>query len=201
MVGNIRAQGLYFGTSVSLNGDGTKFISWALVYSTNMVYYFTYSSGAWAFNQYISPPANLPFTGQYMAVALSSDGNTAVLGDQSYNRAYVSTLSGSSFTTAKLLVAKGVVFKMGTSVDVSDNGEVLVVGAPGGNTPVSGAAMVFLRTNGRYSCEALVRDGDLLSGGNLGQGVAVSGNGMSAAAGSPNLNGNAGAVTAWVAAT
>ena len=91
------------------------------------------------------------------SVAISSDGNTAVIGAYgraTYGYAYVYTRSGTVWTKeANLTPAdRTTVLKLGTSVSISANGNTVAVGAP--NTAGGGKVIVFNRASGVWTIPA-----------------------------------------------
>ena len=136
---------------------------------------------------------------QGYAVALSADGNTAVVGGQTDNGSagatWVYTRSGNLWSQqgAKLLGTGGVQFFQGFSVAVSADGNTLVEGTNSG----VGAAWVFTRTAGAWSQQgpSLLGTGAVGSAGQ-GQSIALSADGNTMLLGGEHDNSNAGA--AWV---
>ena len=148
--------------------------------------------------------------GQGSSVALSSDGNTALVGgpddNGSVGAVWVFTRSGTTWTQqGPKLVGTGAVGDafQGSSVALSGDGNTALVGGPDDNcvavTPgcATGAAWVFTRSGTTWT-----QQGPKLAGtgavGNAAQGysVALSGDGNTALVGGRSDNGNAGA--AWV---
>jgi hypothetical protein len=140
---------------------------------------------------------------QGTSVALSGDGNTAIVGgsydDRSAGAAWVYTRSGGVWTQqgSKLVgIGAAGIASQGTSVALSADGNTAVVGGPYDNFNV-GAAWVYARSGGVWT-----RQGNKLIGANVvgqaGQGfsVALSADGNTAIVGGPHDNFNAGA--AWV---
>jgi hypothetical protein len=99
---------------------------------------------------------------QGISVALSADGNTAILGgpgdkDRSApfglgatGAAWVFTRSGGVWTQQNKLVSTGAVGRLGTSVALSADGNIAVVG---GFAEDGGVALVFTRTGGQWAQE------------------------------------------------
>jgi hypothetical protein len=150
--------------------------------------------------------------GQGQSVALSADGNTAIVGGPSVTgigAAWVYTRSGGVWTQqGPKLVGTGTVGSSGNqgqSVALSADGNTAIVGGPSDNFNGSnavGAAWVFTRTGGVWTQQGskLVGTGAV---GNAQQGysVGLSGDGNTAIMGGPNDNfdPNSGAAgAAWV---
>lgn len=137
------------------------------------------------------------------SVALSSDGNTAIVGgigdDANAGAAWIYTRSiGGIWTAAAKLVGFGAIGKasQGFSVAISDDGNTAAVGGIGDNTN-AGAVWIFIRTGSSWAQQGfkLVGTGAV---GNAQQGVAVSlsANGNTLIVGGNRDNNFAGAV--WV---
>jgi len=150
------------------------------------------------------------------ALALSADGNTALIGapgdGDNFGAAFVFTRSSNTWNQQgpKLSIpfdGTGAHFlaSFGTSVALSADGNTAVIGAPGDNAGIHGpigGGLVFSRANGAWSLRTteLVGSGEILpSPGNYpGQGasLAISGDGSTVVSGSPNDNTSIGA--GWV---
>jgi hypothetical protein len=137
------------------------------------------------------------------SVALSSDGNTAMIGGDGDNSnegaAWVFTRSGSTWTQqgAKLTPNDGTGFDtFGDAVALSSDGNTALIGGvdSGGQT---GAAWVFTRSGSTWSQQGskLTPNGETGNGG-FGGAVALSSDGNIALIGGSNDNGYVGA--AWV---
>ncbi|HSY47318.1 MAG TPA: hypothetical protein VLC46_00765 [Thermoanaerobaculia bacterium] len=142
---------------------------------------------------------------QGLSVALSADGNTALIGgpgDSSAGAAWVWTRSGGAWTQqGAKLVGSGAVGNVGQgfSVALSADGDTAIVGGTGDNSGV-GAAWVWTRSGGVWTQQGtkLVGSGAV---GNVGQGfsVALSADGDTAIIGGPLENGLPyGVGAAWV---
>jgi hypothetical protein len=152
--------------------------------------------------------------GQGVSVALSSDGNTALVGGPGDNSnagaAWVFTRSGTTWTQqGPKLVGTGAVgnASQGTSVALSSDGNTALVG--GANDDVMGAApyqaaggavWVFTRSGTTWTQQGPKLVGTGATGGypgaREGSSVALSGDGNTALVGGPGDDGGAGAV--WV---
>ncbi len=135
---------------------------------------------------------------QGTSVAISADGNTAVVGGPSDNctaqgcagAAWVYTRNGAAWSLGNKLVgtsAVGGAFQ-GTSVAISGDGNTVIVGGPGDNSN-TGAVWIFTRSGGVWSQQGnkLVGTGAI---GNASQGssVAISADGGTAIVGGPDDN-------------
>jgi hypothetical protein len=135
-------------------------------------------------------------------VALSADGNTAIVGgphDANAGAAWIYTRSGGVWTQqGAKLVGTGAVGAawQGTSVSLSTDGNAAIVGgfADNGN---AGAAWVFARSGGGWTQQGTKLVGTGATGtAQQGQAVSLSGDGNTAIVGGPSDDTNAGA--AWV---
>jgi hypothetical protein len=144
---------------------------------------------------------------QGWSVALSGDGNTAIVGgpaDNSYiGAAWVFTRSNGVWTQqGDKLIGTGAVAATGWDIDqgwsvaLSGDGNTAIIGGPGDNGS-AGAAWIFTRSNGVWT-----QQGDKLIGTGAvgspqqGQSVTLSGDGNTAIIGGPVDDSYAGA--AWV---
>ena len=202
-VGNARQ-----GMSVALSADGSTAIvgGWSDNSKTGAAWVFTRNGGVWT--QQGKKLVGTDAVGsarQGISVALSADGNTAILGgpgDNPWDRsapfglgatgaAWVFTRSGGVWTQQNKLVSTGAVARLGTSVALSADGNIAVVG---GFAEDGGVALVFTRTGGQWAQEKkLVGTGAV---GKSAPSVALSANGRVVMLGASNDNGGLGA--AWV---
>jgi hypothetical protein len=197
------------GTSVRLSADGNTAIVGGYQDNSDAgaAWVFTRSSGVWT-----PGGTKLPLgTGavgtaiQGQSVALSADGNTAIVGgpadNSSVGAAWVYTRSGGGWSQqGPKLVGSGAVgtARQGTSVALSADGNIAIVGGPFDNSD-AGAAWIFARSgDGVWT-----QQGSKLFGGGAvgsvvlqGQSVALSADGTTAIVGGPYDNSQAGA--AWV---
>jgi hypothetical protein len=197
------------GYSVALSADGNTSIVGGPFDNSNAgaAWVFTRSGGVWT-----PGGTKLPLgTGavgaaeQGVRVALSADGNTAIVGGPFDNSdagaAWVFTRSGGVWTQqgAKLFGsgAAGSTVYQGASVALSADGNTAIVGGDGDNS-FAGAAWVFTRSGGGV----WTQQGPKLFGSgavgaaNQGNSVALSADGTTAIVGGDTDNSHAGA--AWV---
>jgi hypothetical protein len=177
-----------FGSSVALSADGRT----ALVggYANNSV------GGAWVFTRshatWRQQGPELTANGQSTAssfgfsLALSDTGNTALIGGpgeaSAGGGAWVFTRSGSSWTQRGPMLGgeQSAGSRFGNSVALSGNGNIALVGDPGGSAD-TGAALEFARANSKWTQEGsqLVGSG-ASAGAAFGLSVALAGNGATA---------------------
>jgi PKD repeat protein len=196
------------GWSVALSADGTTAIVGGIEDNSGAgaVWVFTRSSGIWT-----PGGTKLPFGSgavgaahQGISVALSADGNTAIVGGYADNAnagaAWVFTRSGGVWTQqGPKLVGAGAVGAafQGYAVALSADGNTAIVGGYADNSN-AGAAWVFARSGGGV----WTQQGPKLFGGGAdgaaqqGLSVALSADGSTAVVGGPSDNSGAGA--AWV---
>ncbi len=195
------------GISVALSADGNTAIVGGSGDNSNAgaAWVYTRSGGVWT-----QQGAKLTGTGavgsahQGTHVALSADGNTAIIGGYSDNSsagaAWVFTRSGGVWTQqgAKLVgtgAAGGA--HQGDGVALSADGNTAVIGGPNDNS-AKGATWVFTRSGGVWTQQGtkLVGTGGALGAVNQGGSVAVSADGNTAAVGGDQDNNTTGAT--WV---
>jgi hypothetical protein len=194
------------GQSVALSADGTTAIVGGFNDNSGIgaVWVYTCSGAVWT-----QQGSKLVGTGavgnanQGQSVALSADGNTALVGgyaDHSYAGAvWVYTRSGGIWTQqgTKLVGTGGdTASQQGVSVALSADGNTAMVGGQGDHAN-AGAVWVFIRNAGTWSQQGtklVGTAGDTLS--QQGSSVALSANGNTALIGGFGDHANAGA--AWV---
>jgi lipocalin len=194
------------GYSVSLSGDGNTVIvgGWADNSGIGAAWVFARSGGIW--NQQGSKLVGTGAVGvadQGNSVALSADGNTAIVGGPADNSntgaTWVFARNNGVWTQqGNKLVGTAAVggALQGISVSLSGNGSTAIVGGPADNSD-AGAAWVFALRNGVWTQQGnkLVGTGAV---GIAGQGPSVwlSDDGSAAIVGGPGDNSATGA--AWV---
>ena len=140
---------------------------------------------------------------QGMSVALSSDGNTALVGapleqvgaNGYQGAAYVFTRSGGIWSQqARITDANGATAdNLGYAVSLSSDGNTALIGIPGkvrapdffGNNGSIGAVFIYTRSGTIWSQEAQITPSDGVGGDNFGWSVAMSSNGGVALIGAP----------------
>jgi hypothetical protein len=196
------------GYSVALSADGNTAIvgGYADNSDAGAAWVFTQSGGVWT--QQGSKLFGVGAVGaaeQGQSVALSADGNTAIVGgpvdDSTAGAAWVFTRSGGVWAPGgtKLPLGAGAVgpAHQGASVALSADGNTAIVGGPYDNS-TAGAAWVFTRSGGGV----WTRQGPKLFGSGAvgaalqGVSVALSADGTTAIVGGSGDNSDAGA--AWV---
>jgi Concanavalin A-like lectin/glucanases superfamily/Divergent InlB B-repeat domain len=197
---------VFQGRSVALSADGNT----ALVGGDGddggigAAWVFTRVAGAWAQQAKLIGDVAVGQSRQGSAVALSADGNTALVGgasdDNGAGAAWVFTRAGAAWTQqGRKLVGSSTVgtAQQGSAVALSADGNTALVGGPA-DASNQGAAWIFTRSG-----DVWTQQGDKLAGaGGLGpaifqgHGLALSGDGNNAVIGGYGDNRNSGA--AWV---
>jgi FG-GAP repeat len=209
-----RARGAAFGERVALSADGSTALigSPGVRFGRGAAWVFVRTGSSWV--QQGKRLFGHKAQGEDLfgwSVALSADGNTALVGGpgddgslaNGLGAAWVFTRSGSTWSEqgAKLTgideLGDG---EAGASVSLSADGNTALIGGPsdnGGFKDGIGAAWAFTRTGSTWSPDGtkLVATGEV-GRGEFGTEVAVSGDGKTALIGAPVDNGRIGA--AWV---
>jgi hypothetical protein len=193
-----------FGFSVALSSDGnTALIGGFADNSGGAAWVFTRSGSTWTQQGEKLTASREIGPGAFgWSVALSGDGNTAVIGgfdDNSVGAVWVFTRSGSTWTQqGEKLTASNEVggAGFGRSVALSSDGNTALIGGPADNLDL-GAAWVFTRSGSTWTQqgEKLTGSGEV-AGAGFGSSVALSRDGNSALIGGPYDNGDVGAT--WV---
>jgi hypothetical protein len=158
---------------------------------------FTRSGGLWTQqgDKLVSTGA-LGRARQGISVALSADGNIAILGGMSdaggVGAVSVFTRSGGHWTQGQNLIGSGAVGKSAPSVALSADGGSILVGGSNDNGGV-GAAWVFARSGGQWAHDKMLVGTGVV--GTSTPSVALSADGSSVIAGGSNSNDRIGA--AW----
>jgi len=206
LIGSGATGSAWQGTSVALSSDGNTAIigGWADNNYLGAAWVFTRSGGVWSQqgNKLVGTGA-VGTAQQGVSVALSSDGNTAIIGgigdNGSAGAAWVFTRSGGVWSQdGNKLVGSGAILNafQGGSVSLSADGNTAIVGGEADNN-YAGAAWVFTRSGGVWSQlgSKLVGTGAAGSA-EQGSSVALSADGSTAIVGGFVDNDGAGA--AWV---
>ncbi len=194
------------GWSVALSADSNTAIVGGLADNkiTGAAWVYIRSNGVWAQQgNKLFGTGTVGSAAQGFSVALSDDGNTAIVGGPFDNRmtgaAWIYTRSGGVWAQqGSKLVGAGAVgnARQGVSVALSADGSTAIMGGSADNTD-TGAAWIFTRSGGVWSQQGnkLVGTGAV---GNAGQGrsVALSDDGSTAIVGGLADNADIGA--AWV---
>jgi hypothetical protein len=196
------ANGARFGSSVAMSSDGTTAIIGAPGNGNGPgnATVFTRSSGVWTQQQTISQTGSMEGDWFGRSVALSSDGNTAIVG--SYGgagpnvpnqgnpmadpgKATVFTRSGSAWTQQQVITKTDGVAgdRFGVSVALSSDGNTAIVGDhmdDVGAMPDQGSAIIFIRSEGVWTQQQLITKSDGTGSDQFGSSVALSSDGNTA---------------------
>ena len=192
----------FFGWSVAISGDGNTAIVGApdedpggtSYINAGSAYIFTRSNGSWIQQAKIDATDKEANDFFGWSVAISGDGNTAIVGayreDPGGNdyvdagSAYIFTRnSNGSWTQQAKIDADDKTSSdfFGWSVAISSDGNTAIVGArddaPGGISAITGSAYIFTRSNGSWTQQAKINASDKAGGDNFGWSVAISGDG------------------------
>jgi len=187
------------GQSVALSSDGNT----ALIggYGPGAAWVFTRSGSAWIQQgEELSGSGVVNATDTSTSVALSSDGNTALIGARGDNAeagaAWVFTRSGSTWTQqgSKLTASEGGAGEFGYSVALSSDGDSALIGARTANGH-EGLAWMFTRSNSTWSETVRFAGAEEIGESYFGSSVALSSDGNTVLIGGPVDNNFAGA--AW----
>ena len=185
------------GISVSLSADGNTALIGGDLYDnyTGAAWVFYRTNGVWSIFPTLLVGAGTAGTSHMgMAVALSADGNTAIVGGPGDNAGagavWVFTRSGppaSWIEQGNKLTGSGVSGNsgFGSSVALSTDGNTALIGGSGDNN-TAGAVWVFTRSGGQWTQQGGKLVGsDAAQSRYLGQSVALSADGNTALAGGP----------------
>jgi hypothetical protein len=214
LVGSVAGGSAQQGFSVALSADGHTAIVGGPTDINNAgggaAWVFTRTGEMWTQqgNKLVGTGAVGTAVQQGRSVALSADGNTAIVGGP-FDNSNTGSNTGAAWVFMRTdgvwtpqgdkLVGTGAVgaAEQGSSVALSPDGKSAIVGGPLDNGNV-GAAWVFTRTGGVWTQQRnkLVGPGAVGSGAQQGRSVALSADGNTAIVGGVGDSGNKGA--AWV---
>jgi hypothetical protein len=182
----------FFGTRVALSGDGDTALAGAPedALGTGAAWVFARSGSTWAEQgpKLVGEAHSLSGSG----VALSADGDTALVGAPGVAAAFVYVRSGSTWTRSARLAASEVKSRFGYSVALSADGNTALIGAPG-----TGEALIYTRSGSTWTQQTPKLTGVGVDGSpaEFGEAVALSADGSTALVGGPKA---AGFGAAWV---
>jgi len=191
-----------FGHSAAISDDGSTaivgsyYIEFGITYPIGPggVYIFTNDAGTWVLQRKLPTP-DMPDSDLFgFSVALSADGNTALVGAQGGTgpvdtqvpgTAYIFTRSEGVWSQQAMLTAsdRQVGDHFGVSVALSDSGDTALIGAyvddVGANTN-QGSAYVYQRSGNAWTEQAHLTSTDAAAGDYFGRSVALSADGSMA---------------------
>jgi hypothetical protein len=202
-------SGNQVGGSVALSADGnTALVGGKIDNSSHgSAWVFIRSGSTWTQQGPKLVPndgSNAPNSQFGASVALSADGNTALIGgdlDSSTGAAWVFTRNGGTWTQqGPKILGDGGSVNFGTSVALSPDGTTALIGDPGDNGG-EGAVWPFIKSASTFVHQGpkLVPN-DATSTAHVGSSVALSSNGSTAFTGGPNDNTGTGAAWAFTRA-
>lgn len=187
--GNVVYLKVHLGRSVAVSADGDTALVGGPTAGRDVgtAWVFTRSGSTWTEQAELFGQEGDGKFGR--SVALSADGNTALIGDpgagEGVGAAWVYTRSGSSWSrTEQLLPAAGEEVgdaQFGDRVALSGDGDIALIGAQDDNGGV-GAAWVFARSGGGWAQQAKL-EGSGSGDSRFGRGLALSGDGSTAIVG------------------
>ncbi len=212
-----------FGSSVAASSNGSTIAVGAdeAHHSGNSngpgaVYVFTSPNGWSSSTQAAKLTASdgAAYDGLGAGVGVSGDGTMVVAGapnngfntvTQTYGAgaAYVfATTNGWASHSQTKLTTGGSGDQMGASVSTSSDGSAVAVGAPQGLTTTGhGVAYVFVQSSGNWSGPVTLTASDGANGDELGDSIAISGDGSTLVAGAPGAAAGAGAAYVFIKQT
>ena len=184
----------YFGWAVDISKDGYTAIIGA--YGDNVsrgaAYIFTRSGSTWTQQtKLLAPPSSAIYDSFGRSVAISSDGNTVLIGADGEDTlpnsgaAYVFTRTAGVWTQQQRLTASDAASneQFGYAVSISSDGNTALVGAFREDTSPNtdnGAAYVFTRSGGTWTQQQKLLASDRATNDNFGGSVTLSADGNTA---------------------
>jgi hypothetical protein len=182
-----------FGSSVALSSDGNTALIGAYIKNNlkGAASVFVRSGNVWTQQQELTASDAASGDNFGFSAALSSDGNTAILGAPVKNAAkgaaYVFTRSADIWTEQQKLTALGAENndQFGISAALSSDGNTALLGAFLKNS-AQGAAYIFTGPAGSWTQQQELTASDAAPNDQFGRSVAISGDGATALAGALN---------------
>ena len=181
-----------FGISVAIAADGHTALISAVNHDsgTGAAYVFTRTFGGWRQTAELtaSDAANYTFFGK--SVALTPDGNIALIGAAANNSvtgaAYVFTRTFTGWRQTAELTASDAAGDnyFGESVAIAADGHTALIGAPGRDS-YKGAAYLFTRTRAGWQQTVELTGSDAAINNEFGESVAIAADGHTALIGAP----------------
>ena len=195
------AIGAYQGWSVALSADARTAIvgGFGDDRRRGAAWVYTRSRGSWTLQQKLVDPEAV-HAEQGISVALSADGNTAIVGGHGYDNlkgaAWVYTRSRGTWTLQQKLVASDAIgaAHQGWSAALSADGNTAIIGGRYEDGR-KGAAWVFTRDDGTWTLQQKLVGSEAIGAAHQGWSAALSADGHTAIVGGP-FDGSRGA--AWV---
>ncbi len=188
-----------FGNAVALSSDGKTALIGAVGKNNRggAAYAFILSGGTWNPLEELAAPNAAAGDAFGVSVALSADGNTALIGADGKNNgqgaAYTFTLSDAMRQDVVAADAFAAGDGFGNSVALSSDGNTALIGAAGKNNG-QGAAYTFTRSGGTWSQQTKLTAFDGVAHDQFGSSVALASDGKTTLIGAPGKNNTEGAV-------
>jgi hypothetical protein len=189
----------YFGSDVSINGDGTYVAVGAM--GENAVEVFTRSGSTWSFQARCQASDGAHNTSFGTTVEISRDGTHLITGDNNKaggGAAYVFTRSGTSWSQQAKLVSTDLESAdyFGYDVALNSDGTYAVVGSAFEDTgqTSAGSAYVFTRSGSTWTQQAKIQASDVTGSAFFGSGTSMNSNGTFIIVGAYGLNSRIGSV-------
>ena len=181
----------YFGKSVSISSDGDTAIVGSYMEDTGVAnagsaYIFTRSGTTWSQQAKIQASDQASSDNFGDQVAISSDGDTAIVGtyfqedagETNTGAAYIFTRSGTTWSQQAKLKAsdREDSDNLARSISISSDGNAVILGASGEDTGGSsaGAAYIFTRSGTTWSQTSKIQSSDVEAGDTFGVSVDIS---------------------------
>ncbi len=189
----------YFGSDVSINGDGTYVAVGAM--GENAVEVFTRSGSTWSFQARCQAGDGAHNTSFGTTAEISRDGTYLITGDNNKaggGAAYVFTRSGTSWSQQAKLVSTDLESAdyFGYDVALNSDGTYAVVGSAFEDTgqTSAGSAYVFTRSGSTWTQQAKIQASDVTGSAFFGSGTSMNSNGTFIIVGAYGLNSRIGSV-------
>ncbi len=203
LTGTEEVESARFGAAVALSSEGNTALIAGIgdTNGTGAVWVFTSSEGKWSQQgKKLTGGKEANEGGEFgHGVALSSEGNTALIGSGYFENfgagaAWVFTRSEGAWTQQGKKLESGE-HDFGSSVALSSNGNIALIGGPLPETSSPGAAWVYTRTGTTWTLQEKMTGSEEVGGGEFGSSVALSSDGEVGMIGGRADNKNIGA--AW----
>jgi len=174
-----------FGRGVGISTDGNTVLIGASgedtgADATGAVYAFTRSGTTWSQQAFIQHSDRAQYDSLGEHIAVSSNGNDAIISARQKSgggAAYVFTRSGTTWSQQAKIVSSDLqdYDAFGSDVDISDNGDTVIVGAADEDSggPSVGAAYIFTRSGTTWSQQQKIQASDKQNYDSFGIAVAL----------------------------
>ena len=171
-----------FGDKTDMSGDGNYAVVGARTQTGGgAAYVYTRSGSSWSHQKKLTASSSSEFG---YAARINETGDTIIIGamsDGNKGAAYVFVRSGTSWSQQQKLQPAGIDDgdQFGNAVDVSNDGNIIIVGHPlddvGGTN--AGSAYIFTRSGSTWTQQAKLAASNATGGNQFGNSVAISGDG------------------------